>query len=269
VSWVQTYFERVTSVTRRSARLLILAYHQIGDQGLPGQVSVRRFRGHLDFLTTVCRPVSLAEGLYGLEAPVRSGSPNVAITFDDGYRDNFTEAFPILLERRIPATIFVATGLITAGRYRDQPMLTAAHIREMADHGVAFGAHTVTHAILSALSPHAAASEISRSKAQVEELAGREAIAFAYPNGRRGDFSDDDVAAVRACGFRCGVTTIHGANAPAQDPFLLRRIGLDDWTAVELAIRMSGLVDLPIVAKQTVQALAKRSPFERRPQDVY
>jgi peptidoglycan/xylan/chitin deacetylase (PgdA/CDA1 family) len=182
----------------------------------------------------------------------------VAITFDDGYRDNFTEAFPLLLRYRVPATIFVATGLVATGTYRDQPMLTAAQIREMADHGVGFGAHTVTHPILSALSREAAAIEVAASKAHIEQMTGRETTAFAYPNGRAGDFTVSSVAAVRASGFRSAVTTIHGANAPGQDPFLLRRIGLSDWTAAQLAIRMSGLVDLPIAAKQTVQALPGR-----------
>jgi peptidoglycan/xylan/chitin deacetylase (PgdA/CDA1 family) len=268
VTWVQRCFERVTPVTRRSSRLLILAYHQIGDQGLPGQVSVQHFREHLDFLSAGCRLVALSDGLQALQSRSPSQSPAVAITFDDGYRDNFTQAFPLILRYRTPATIFVATGLIAAGKYKDQPMLTTAQIREMADHGVAFGAHTVSHAILSALSPEAAASEISVSKAHIEQLTGREATAFAYPNGRAGDFTDANVSAVRACGFRCGVTTIHGANAPTRNPFLLRRIGLGDWTATELAIRMSGLVDLPIVAKQTVQALAGRWLRERRLQDV-
>lgn len=268
-TWVQTCFERVTPVTRRSPRLLILAYHQIGDWGLPGHVSARRFREHLDFLTGACRLVSLADGLQSLRSPSPTGGLSVAITFDDGYRDNFTDAFPLLLGYRVPATIFVATGLIATGKYKGQPVLTAAQIREMADHGVAFGAHTVTHPILSALSPKAAATEIAVSKAHIEEMTGREAIAFAYPNGRAGDFTADNVAAVRTCGFRCGVTTLHGANDSARDPLLLRRIGLGDWTATELAIRMSGLVDGPIVAKQTVQALAGRWRRRRPLQEVH
>jgi peptidoglycan/xylan/chitin deacetylase (PgdA/CDA1 family) len=267
-TWAQTCFERVILVTRRTAGLLILAYHQIGDQGLPGQVTARRFGEHLEFLKGAFRLVSLSDGLHSLGYPSPGHRPAVAITFDDGYRDSYLKAFPLLLQHRAPATIFVATGLVATGTYKGQPMLTTAQIREMADYGVAFGAHTVSHQILSSLSPQAAEAEIAVSKAQIEHITGRRATAFAYPNGRVGDFTDASVAAVRACGFHSAATTIHGANPPEQDRFRLRRIGLGDWTPAELALRMSGLVDLPIVAKQTVQAFVGQWRRERHAREV-
>src|SRR5262245_20728168 len=109
----------------------------------------------------------------------------------------------------------------------------------MARHGVRFGAHTCRHERLSRMSAEQAQREIAQSKEDVEMIIGESVTTFAYPNGRKGDFTDANVAAVRACGFRAAATTFHGANTLSQDPFMLRRIGLGDWAPAELALRMS------------------------------
>jgi len=93
-------------------RALILLYHRVGD--LPGDVyqltvSPRNFSEQLDYLKDKCVPMSVHE----LVTASQQGSlPDkaVAITFDDGYVDNFTNAFPILENAKVPATIFITTG---------------------------------------------------------------------------------------------------------------------------------------------------------------
>lgn len=97
---------------RRSGRPVVLLYHRIGETAAdPWGLAVSRqhFREHLEVLREYAHSVRLAD----LDDPraVRSG-PAVAITFDDGYADNLTEAFPLLQQFDWPATVFVTAGQI-------------------------------------------------------------------------------------------------------------------------------------------------------------
>lgn len=254
---MSSFADPMAMLRLRAGQLVVLAYHQIGEAGCGGRVGTRNFAAHLELLARCCRITSLSEGLRLLREGRAGERPLAALTFDDGYRDNYTDAFPLLRRFGFPATIFVATGLIGTS-YRGQPMLTRLEIREMSEAGIEFGAHTVHHRILSRLTPAEAAREIAESKAQIEAITGRPAFAFAYPNGRSGDFSEIHVAAVREAGFECALTTLHGANRRDTDLFRLRRVGLGNWGASELALRMSGVLDFAICAKQGVQAWSRQ-----------
>jgi peptidoglycan/xylan/chitin deacetylase (PgdA/CDA1 family) len=114
--------ERLPAAARRLPRLqpraLVLVYHRIGDRGLdPWHLTVdsETFAGQMEVLARDSSPVSLAELVEGFarrQLPERA----VAVTFDDGYADNLEVAAPILVEHGIPATLFVAAGLVDAGR---------------------------------------------------------------------------------------------------------------------------------------------------------
>jgi peptidoglycan/xylan/chitin deacetylase (PgdA/CDA1 family) len=97
---------------------------------------------------------------------------------------------------------------------------------------IEIGAHSVTHAALSTLSPAAQRAEIGHSKAQLEALVGRPVVSFAYPFGDQGA---DTAALVREAGFRSSCTTEAGAVRARTDPFQLPRIAVGDWNADTLA----------------------------------
>lgn len=122
----------------------------------------------------------------------------VALTFDDGFADNYHEAFPLLKKYAARATIYLASEI------GDIEALTPAQIAEMHASGlVEFGAHTLHHVNLTRLSATEAAAEIAGSKKRVTELAG-ECRSFAYPFGR---FSAEHEAMVKAAGFDSAVST--------------------------------------------------------------
>ena len=101
-------------------------------------------------------------------------------------------------------------------------------VREAARHGIEFGAHTVTHPVLSRVASEAELrAEIGGSKARLEEELGRAVEHFCYPNGSVTDFTAEAVEVVRAWGFRTATTTTLGTVSEGDDALRLRRIGVE------------------------------------------
>ena len=103
---------------------------------------------------------------------------------------------------------------------------------------IEIGAHSVTHAALSTLTPSAQRMEIGHSKAQLEALVGRPVLSFAYPFGDQGS---DTAALVREAGFRSSCTTEAAAVRARTDPFQLPRIAVGDWDGDTLARALRGV----------------------------
>jgi hypothetical protein len=118
-------------------------------------------------------------------------------------------------------------------------MLSWDEIRVMSEHGIAFGAHTVTHSILSKLFPQQVKQEIRVSKEIIEANLKMPVKHFAYPVGRRDDFTDTVKKELRNADFECAVTTIFGSNDARQDLFELRRATPWDRDIDSFALRLS------------------------------
>jgi peptidoglycan/xylan/chitin deacetylase (PgdA/CDA1 family) len=109
------------------ARLTVLIFHRVlpeSDPLFPGELDARSFAEFMTLIGSWFNVLPLGEAIDRLE---RGGLPArpLAITFDDGYRDNFTVALPILRERRLPATFFVATGFLDGGRMFNDTIIEA------------------------------------------------------------------------------------------------------------------------------------------------
>jgi peptidoglycan/xylan/chitin deacetylase (PgdA/CDA1 family) len=105
--------------------------------------------------------------------------------------------------------------------------LTWNQVREMADKGIGFGAHTESHPILSKVSLEEARGEVMFSRQRIESELQKSVVHFCYPNGRAEDFTGQVIDVVKACGFKTAVTTEPGVNGREHDPFTLRRIGVE------------------------------------------
>lgn len=175
----------------------------------------------------------------------------VVITFDDGYLDNYTNAFPLLKKYGAKATLYLVVDRHdrdwstykkahhASGELMREPKLADAQVREMIDSGVfELGAHTLTHANLPGLDGEAKAREVAGAKQQLEALFGTPVTSFAYPFGI---FGDADVDAARAAGYSNAVTTEDGIDAhPYADPLRIRRVkisGKDNFLAFVLRMR--------------------------------
>lgn len=122
---------------------------------------------------------------------------------------------------------------------------------EMAASGVmAIGSHTHSHVILTRCRPEVAAGELAASKKTIEDRLALTCDLFCYPNGRRGDFDPNTTRLVRDAGYRCALTTVHGNNGHDADVYALKRYPVTGrMVAGELAVRLSGVVELPAAMK--------------------
>lgn len=167
----------------------------------------------------------------------RQESPRrpIAITFDDGYRSIYENAWPVLRHHGMTATVFLVAGSIgeTNGWAMDEAqelLLNETEIAEMGASGICFGSHTYSHRPLTALSWTEALYELTRSRTALESLLGRPVTALAYPynkhNRRVREFA-------RRAGYRSAVLGRGRLNARWTNPQALMRIAVDTRTTIE------------------------------------
>lgn len=290
------------------AKAVILMYHRVADLAIDSYsivVSPDHFAQQMEYLKRsfrIMRLLDLAEAIKENRVPPQS----VTITFDDGYSDFFTGAYPVLKMYQIPATVFVVPGFIDSKRLfwwdelanilllssrlprkltvsirgksyewpildlegrkgvlrdirlllkpaekteRDRvlsdiaswagkkdtevgtySLMTSRELKLLTrDKLLEIGTHTMTHPMLSALSPEAQYEEIVGSRRKLEESLCLSIQSFAYPFGERQDFNAQTVRIVKNAGFASACTTISGFPKFRSDLFRLPRYGVGDW----------------------------------------
>jgi peptidoglycan/xylan/chitin deacetylase (PgdA/CDA1 family) len=227
-----------------------LMYHRVVPSGeTPDGISVtqRAFARHLDWLR---RWGYQSVGAADLAAALQGERPlprrPVILTFDDGFEDNLTDALPILREFGFTALVFAVMDLLGGrrnfGRAKGEPLLSGDQIRRMAQAGVEFGAHGLTHPHLCALAEQEARREIVESKRRLEDIVGREVAAFCYPFG---EFGRREMDLARSAGYRCAFSTRRGNRHRAAERFRLSRVWTNEaMTRRRLAYRLGRAYDM-------------------------
>lgn len=160
----------------------ILMYHHVDDNWQKSKLSVspQSFKKQMEFLKKKNYNVMLLSALIDAVKQGEELAPKtVAITFDDGYEDNYLNAFPVLDELQIPATMFIAlNSLGTEG------FMSWEQIKDLSDSKVIdIGSHTLNHAWLRSQDDALLTKEIFESKEILEQKTGREIKVFSYPLG--------------------------------------------------------------------------------------
>jgi peptidoglycan/xylan/chitin deacetylase (PgdA/CDA1 family) len=170
--------------------------------------------------------------LAALVAGVRAGQAGLAaVTVDDGYRDCFECAFPILHSMAIPFTVFLPTGFLQTGQagwakseYGTLPPLTWGQVREMQRHGADIGGHTHDHWRWSEQSSKTITRDLNISRRILEDNLDTPVFSFAYPYGQPHDIDRRGASLLFECGFRLAFTTLHTTLTSIPDPFRIPRI---------------------------------------------
>jgi peptidoglycan/xylan/chitin deacetylase (PgdA/CDA1 family) len=237
------YFQR-TGGGGWKFRLPILMYHHVGEDPEPGVSAYHRtnttaamFRRQIGILAEEgYRTMDLSEAaeLLGQQRPLAEKS--VVITFDDGFRSFYTQAFPVLDDYGFTATMFLPTAFIGTARlsFKNTECLTWDEVRDLKRSGVSFGSHTVNHPKLVDLSLEEIDRELRASKNELEQRLGGRVATFAYPfafpHGDRA-FQRNLKSLLVEAGYACCVTTELGRARLGEDPYRLRRLpvnSLDD-----------------------------------------
>ena len=246
-------------LTRSSSEAIpILMYHSV-DPELDDSVhpyfrtvtSPRAFAAQVECLrNSSYQAITLTDALALLASkstPAARLTDKVVITFDDGFRDFHSHAFPVLERAGFRATVFLASTFIGRTFITGRECLGPQEIRELCDAGVEFGSHSATHRRLVELPMPELAAELSGSKATIEDVTGREVSLFSYPFR----FPEEDTAfttrlagLLDESGYRGGVTTAIGRSTERDDPRFLPRLPMNDCDdALLLSAKLAGHYD--------------------------
>ena len=205
----------------------ILMYHSVKyEKDNPVRIAEERFREQMKYLkdngyTTLT--LDEAYAFFQSNTPVPKKS--VVLTFDDGYVDNFTTAYPILKEFGFKATIFVITNVIGKGEY-----LSEVQIKELDEHGLDIQSHTVNHENLSELSYDKQLATLKNSKEFLEKLLDKQIKYIAYPFGK---YNKDTVKAVESAGYDLALTTAGKWSDKADGIYTLDRVYISGFHDME------------------------------------
>ncbi len=280
----------------RKPKYAVLGYHSVGKHEFPMycRFPKRAFSEQMRYIKRHYRVLSLRQMAEELHNP-SAQRQSVVVTFDDGYLGTYTDAFPVLREYGIPATVYLTAGSIESGelawydriflRFRratsdvtvtlntrrnfrltdfasrvaaattvvwylrtvpdeerqrwcdsfekEVPlpsgelrgsMMNWGQVREMHHAGISFGSHTMTHPVLSRITPDALKREVAESKWLIENRLDAVVEDFAFPFGKPPDCGTVGAKLLSGLGIRTAMTTIVGVNEPGADSFRLRRM---------------------------------------------
>lgn len=239
---------------RVSSAIPILMYHSISSEF--GKYSSayyettthpRRFEEHMRLLHEEgYSTVSLDVVVRGMRNRMEEPRKIVAITFDDGFRDFYTDAYPVLARYGFMATMFIPSASV-GNSVHGRACMNWGEVRELNRAGIMFGSHTVTHPQLHSVNGKQRFRELRESKDVIEQNIGRRVDSFSYPYAfpeQDKSFTAQLKADLLACGYANGVSTIVGrANRKDEELFLRRLPANDADDASLLKAKLSGAYD--------------------------
>jgi peptidoglycan/xylan/chitin deacetylase (PgdA/CDA1 family) len=220
----------------------ILMYHSITEKDEPKMrayyrttTSPQAFAAQMEYLCkNQYQTCNLAHAAAFLRSDTGKTVKHVVITFDDGYRDFYEEAFPVLNRFGFTAIVFLPTAYIGEGtlQFKGRDCLTWSEVRELQKYGISFGSHTVTHPQLRSLNEIAIEKEIVNSKRSIEEKTGCAVNSFAYPYAfpqTETEFKKMLRELLLRAQYQSGVCTMVGRAKFNSDPLFMERLPMNSF----------------------------------------
>lgn len=233
----------------RTLRVPILMYHYISEPPDPSDavrvdlsVPPAVFREHLAYLQAAgYQAITLRELIMALQTGAPLPEMPIVLTFDDGYRDAYTEAFPALREASFVGTFFLLTEPVDAG---NPAYLTWEQVVEMHAAGMEMQAHGYTHVDLRGRDADYLVWQMLGSKEAIEERTGETVRFFCYPSGHYDELA---IRVLRSAHYWGAVTTHQGVDHTSDNLFELARIRVHGrYTAEDLAALLDWYLNQPL-----------------------
>lgn len=209
--WIEQVMPNFTSEPVDSVRVPILTYHYIRTVTNPKDVLGVRlsvtpavFEEQLKILRDEgYQSITLDDLSASWKGKYTMPKKPVILTFDDGYDDFYTNAYPLLQKYQVKATAYIVPNFLNKAHY-----MTSAQIIELSKSPlITIGAHTMNHIDLRTTNKKTSMQEILGSKMVLERLIGKTVNHFAYPSGK---YTKYIVKAVKNAGFTTATTMERG-----------------------------------------------------------
>jgi len=208
----------------RKKGLIILMYHSIYSEDQTSEymygVSSKNFKRHMTFLKGHANFIDPMD-IMGVEDFTIEKDLNILLTFDDGFMNNYSEAFPVMKELGIPGLIFLTTSDIAD---KEKRYLNWDQIKEMDESGsVVFGSHCAKHLNLKTLDNDNIIEELTSSKSILEDRLNKEVLFFSYPGG---GYNRKIMGLVKKCGYKAAFKDRLNLGEANNEDFSIGRIGI-------------------------------------------
>jgi len=218
------------------ATIAVLMYHSLKSE------QRSRFEKHMDELIKAGRPVRA-----NILGPLMKGQHHIAVTFDDGYQSVLNNALPILIARKIPATIFVTTGYLGAKpgwihnpdhENINENILTEEQLKQIPDDLITIGSHSVTHPHLASIGKDDAFKELIESKKTLEDMLHTDITLLSLPYG---SINKEIIDMAKRAGYKHIYLNIPSLPFSKVGEYVIGRINisLDDWL-IEYHLKLLG-----------------------------
>lgn len=206
----------------------ILMYHSISDKGdNPYIIKVKQFKEEMEYLKDQgYTTINLEDLNLYINDKIKLGPKTIAITFDDGYEDNFINAYPILKECGFKAAIFVVPSYLDKGTL----FLNTKDLNVLQNNGVDIESHTYNHDFLSKLTYEEQLKSLKKGKEEIEKNLNKKVNFLAYPFGA---FNEDTLKAAKEAGYKMAFTINGGWVQAGAKAYKLNRVYIGPNTKIE------------------------------------